>query len=59
MIIDTMNDANSNKLHFQEHANNYKLPQKLADYITIISYGAGIVSGFGKHIKDHTVFISG
>lgn len=57
LLIDTMHDANTNKLHFQENANDYKLPQKTGGFHNYIA-GAGIISGFGKYIKDNTRVLS-
>ena len=57
LLIDTMHDANTNKLHFQENANDYKLPQKTGGFHNYIA-GAGIISGFGKYIKDRTRVLS-
>lgn len=55
-ILDMMHDAN-NKLHFQENANDYKLPQKTGGFQNYIA-GAGLIPGFGKYIKDHTKILS-
>ena len=55
-ILDMIHDAN-NKLHFQENANDYKLPQKTGGFQNYIA-GAGLIHGFGKYIKDHTKILS-
>jgi hypothetical protein len=55
-IIDMIHEAND-KLHFQENANDYKLPQKTGGFQNYIA-GAGLIHGFGKYIKDHTRILS-